>query len=129
MSLCIFNQQRHRADEIQNTATSPMLIMKLSIIFALFIFSSSFAQTNRYQNLLDIALKGHGSLFLCKKPLEITRLDPTEMWFYFENVQDYSNQRLDTVIFSQIIQNAKAADTTLWTDSELPNFILVNKRA
>jgi len=25
MSFCIFNQQRHRADGTQNTATSPML--------------------------------------------------------------------------------------------------------
>src|SRR6185312_4589910 len=102
--------------------------MKLSTFLFLFICSSSFAQTNSYQNLLDTALKGHGSLFVHSKPLKFTRLDPKEMWYYFENVRDYSNQRLDTVMFSQIIQNAKTADTTLWTDNELPNFLLVNER-
>jgi hypothetical protein len=32
-------------------------------------------------------------------------------------------------MFSQIIQNSIAADTTLWTDNELPKFILINERA
>mgnify|MGYP003596864907 CR=1 FL=1 len=31
-------------------------------------------------------------------------------------------------MLSQIIQNTVTADTTLWTDNELPNFILINKR-
>jgi hypothetical protein len=31
-------------------------------------------------------------------------------------------------MFHQIIQKAKTADTTLWTDNELPNFLLVNER-
>ena len=102
--------------------------MKLSTLLFLFICSSSFAQTNNYQNLIDTALRGHGSLFLHSKPLKITRLDPKEMWYYFENVRDYSSQKLDTVMFSQIIQNSATADTTLWSDSELPNFLLVNNR-
>lgn len=103
--------------------------MRLSTILFLFICSISFGQTNNYQNLLDTAIRGHGSLFLHSKPLKVTRLDPKELWYYFENARDYSNQKLDTVMFSQIIQNAIAADTTLWTDNELPNFILINERA
>ena len=103
--------------------------MKLSTFLFLFICSSSFAQTNAYQNLVDTALRGHGSLFLHSKPLKITRLDPKEILYYLENVRDYSSQKLDTVMFSQIIQNAITADTTLWTDNELPNFILVKERA
>jgi hypothetical protein len=103
--------------------------MKLLALLFLFICSSSFGQTINYQNLLDTALKGHGSLFLYSKPLKITRLDPKEMWFYIENLRDYSNQKLDTVIFSQIIQNSVTADTTLWTDNELQNFILIDERA
>lgn len=103
--------------------------MKLLTIFFLFIFSTAFGQTDIYQNLLDTALGGHGSLFLYSKPLKITRLDPKKMWYYFENVRDYSNQKLDTVMFHQIIQNATTADTTLWNDNELPNFILVSERA
>jgi len=103
--------------------------MKLLTIFFLFIFSNAFGQTDTYQNLLDTALRGHGSLFLYSKPLKITRLDSKEMWYYFENVRDYSSQKLDTVMFNQIIQNATTADTTLWNDKELPNFILVSERA
>lgn len=103
--------------------------MKLRTFLLLFICSHSFAQTNNYQNLLDSALSGHGSLFVFSKPLKVTRLDPKEMWYYFENARAYSNQKLDTVMFSQIIQNTVAADTTQWTDNELPNFILVNERA
>lgn len=103
--------------------------MRLSTCLLLFICSNSFAQTNNYQNLLDTAIRGHGSLFLYSKPLKLTRLDPKELWYYFENARDYSNQKLDTVMFSQIIQNAVVADTALWTDNELPNFILINERA
>ena len=103
--------------------------MKLLTLLILFICSSSFAQTNNYQNLLDTALRGHGSSFLHTTPIKVTRLDRKDLWYYFENVRDYSNQKLDTVMFSQIIQNSKGTDTTLWTDNELPNFILINERA
>lgn len=103
--------------------------MRLSTFLFLFICSNSFAQTSNYQNLIDTALRGHGSLFLHSKPLKITRLNPKEMWYYFENLRDYSNEKLDTIMFSQIIQNAEAADTTLWTNNELPYFILVSERA
>ena len=102
--------------------------MKFSTLLFLFICSNSFAQTNNYQNLLDTALGRHGSLFVHSKPLKLTRLDSKEMLRYFENVRDYSNQKLDTAMFSQIIQNAKTSDTTIWTDDELPNSLLVNER-
>ena len=111
------------------TAAIQKTLMRLSTFLFLFICSSSFAQTITYQNLLDTALRGNGSLFLHSKPLKITRLDPKGMCFYLENVRDYSNQKLDTIMFSHIIQNAKTADTSLWTDNELPNFLLVSKRA
>lgn len=103
--------------------------MRLLTFLLLFICSNSFTQTNNYQNLLDSAIRGHGSLFLHSKPLKVTRLDPKELWYYFQNARDYYNQKLDTVMFSQIIQNTVASDTTLWTDNELPNFILINERA
>jgi hypothetical protein len=102
--------------------------MRLSTFLLLFICSNYFGQANNYQNLLDTAIRGHGSLFLHSKPLKVTRLDPKELWYYYENARDYSNQKLDSIIFSQIIQNAAAADTTLWTDNELPNYILINER-
>lgn len=102
--------------------------MKILAYLSLFICSSSFAQTNNYQNLLDTALGGHGSLIVHSKPLNISRLDPKQLKYYFENVREYSSQELDTVMFHQIIQKAKTADTTLWTDNELPNFLLVNER-
>lgn len=105
------------------------MLMRLSTFLLLFICLNSFAQTNNYQNLLDTAIGGHGSLYLYSKPLKVTRLDIKELWFYFENAREYSNEKLDTVMFSQIIQNALVADTTLWSDNELPKFILINDRA
>lgn len=111
------------------TASSQKMLMRLSTFLLFFICSNSFAQTNNYQSLLDTAIRGHGSLFLHSKPLKVTRVDPKELWYYFENARDYSNQKLDTVMFSQIVQNVVVADTTLWTDNELPNFILINERA
>ncbi|MDX1935961.1 MAG: hypothetical protein SFU21_02525 [Flavihumibacter sp.] len=103
--------------------------MRLSLIALLFLIgSNSFGQINNYQNLLDTALSGHGALFVHSKPLKITRLDPKEMWEYVEYIKERSNQNLDTAMFSQIIYNSKLADTTLWTDKELPNVLLVNER-
>jgi len=100
--------------------------MKLSAVFFLFVYSSCFAQKNNYQNLLETAIGG--SLFVSSKPLMVTRLDPKQMWYYFENLQAHSNQILDTVMFSEIIHNANVADTTLWTDRELPKSLLVSER-
>ena len=103
------------------------MTMRLTTFLLLLICSNSFAQTSSYQNLLNTALKGHGSLFIYAKPIEVTQLKPKELWYYFQNSIAFSNQTLDTVMFSQIIQNAKSADTTLWSDSELPKFILINE--
>lgn len=100
--------------------------MKLSTLLILFTYSSSFAQTNNYQNLLDTAIRG--SLFVSSKPLKVTRLNQKEMWYYVENLKEYSNQKLDTIMFSQIIQNAKFTDTSLWTDKELPKSLLLNEQ-
>jgi hypothetical protein len=102
--------------------------MRILTFLILFICSSSFGQTNTYQNLLDTALNGDDALFVHSKPLKITRLDPKEMWEYVEYLKELSDQSLDTLMFSQIIQHTKIADTTLWTDTELPNFLLVTKR-
>jgi hypothetical protein len=110
------------------TGSIQKTLMRLSTFLLLFIFSNSFAQTNNYQNLLDTAIGGHG-LFLHSKPLKVKGLNSKELWFYFENAKDYSNQMLDTVMFSQIIQNTLTEDTTLWTDNELPNYVLINDRA
>ena len=103
--------------------------MRLSIIvFLLLACYNSFGQKTNYQNLLDTALQGRGALFVHSKPLKITRLGTNEMWYYVEYLKELSNQNLDTAMFSQIIDNTKHADTTLWTDKELPNVLLVSDR-
>lgn len=104
------------------------MLVKLSMFLILLICLTSQAQTGNYQNLLDTAFKGHGSMFVHSKPLIVTKLDRREMWYYFENVVEYSNRKLDTVMFAQIIQNVKNGDTAIWTDNELPNFFLVKER-
>lgn len=100
------------------------------LTFALFIVFcySSYGQVNQYQNLIDTALIGHGALFIHSKPIKDIQLDPKEMWNYFYFHRDYANKVLDTVIFAQIIQNAQSADTTLWQDRELKNFVLISDR-
>ena len=103
--------------------------MKFSLTALLFLICLNiFGQRNSYQNLLDTAFSGHSALFVHSKPLKVTRLAPKEMWYYVENVRDYSNRKLDTAMFSQVIHNLKFPDTTLWTDKELPNVLLVNER-
>ncbi len=103
--------------------------MRLSLFTSLFLIcSTSFGQINNYQNLLDTVLSGHGALFVHSKPLKITRLDPKEMWLYVESIKERSNQNLDTAMFSQVINNSKLADTTLWTDKELPDILLDYER-
>jgi hypothetical protein len=101
---------------------------RLTFIFLLFC-SCSFGQTNNYQKLLDTAFRFHGSLIVHSKPLIVTRLNEKEMWYYYENVKGYSNQELDTLMFSQIIDNAKTVDSTIWTDNELPFNLLVDQRS
>jgi hypothetical protein len=103
--------------------------MKFSIVAALLLsYTLSFSQTSNFQDLLDTALNRNGCLFVHSKPLQVTRLDVREMRDYVENLRDWSKQTLDTAMFSQIIQNAKFADTTLWTDSELPNSLILHER-
>ena len=102
--------------------------MRFSIIGLLLLISStSSGQVNSYQNLLDTALSGDGALFVHSKPLKVT-LDSNDMREYIEFIKEWSNQNLDTVMFSQIIHNAKLGDTTVWTDNEMPNILLVNER-
>ena len=103
--------------------------MRLSFIFLLlFLCSNSFGQTTSYQNLLDTAISGRSVVFVNSKPLSVTRLDPKDMWQYIENLREYSSQKLDTVIFSEIIYNTKLADTALWVDEELPKSLLLKER-
>ena len=103
--------------------------MRLSFIFLLlFLCSNSFGQTTCYQNLLDTAISGRSGVFVNSKPLSVTRLDPKDMWQYIENLREYSSQKLDTVIFSEIIYNTKLPDTALWVDEELPKSLLVKER-
>lgn len=103
--------------------------MRLLILsfFILFHFTS-FGQTNHYQNLLDTAIGRHSGLFVSSKPINHLRLDNDDMRMYVENLRDWSNQHLDTAMFSQIILNAKVLDSTLWKDIEIPFALLVNDR-
>lgn len=100
----------------------------LFLVIFVFSCSASFGQTIGYQNLLDTAFGRNGCLFVHTKPLRLSRLDSREMRSYIQNLREWSNQVLDTVMFSQIIQNAGLADTTLWTDGEVPKSLLVHQR-
>jgi hypothetical protein len=93
-----------------------------------FIFLQSHGQTKEYLNLLYTELGRHGGIFVHSKPLTNLRLDKEDMWMSVESLRDYSHTNLDTSMFSQIIQNSKTLDSTLWRDKELTNYLLVNSR-
>lgn len=100
------------------------------LVFALFllIYFGSYGQTSNYQNLIDIALNGHGAVIVSSKPIKNIQLDQKEMEIYLYFHRDYTSKTLDTVMFSTIVQNSKMTDTTLWQDSELKHCILVSGR-
>ena len=103
--------------------------MRLLIFFISFITCSiSVGQTRQYQNLLDTALSGHGALIVYSKPITKIQLDKPDMGNYFYFHRDYANKVLDTIMFAQIIENSKSIDTTLWQDTELKSFIVLDNR-
>ncbi|MFT3934159.1 MAG: hypothetical protein QM726_11125 [Chitinophagaceae bacterium] len=102
--------------------------MKPLILFIAIIASLiSFGQTIQYQSLLDTALSRRGAIFVYSKPI-IIHLDKKNIHKYAENIRELSNQSPDTTAILEIIDNSKLIDTTLWTDKELPNFLLLNER-
>lgn len=66
--------------------------------------------------------------FILKKPISHIQLDNSDMWEYFDFVENRYHISLDTIMFLQIIKNAKFADTTLWSENEIHNKILLNNR-
>jgi len=98
------------------------------IFLTAFLFSKTFGQTETYKKLLDTAVSPSNSLFVSSKPIGIIKLNTNKMWEYYNNYIDDSRLALDTVMFAQIIQNSKHADTTLWSDAELDRIILIKKR-
>ena len=103
--------------------------MKIPVFCLLFfILLKSQAQNRQYQNLLDTAFAKKGGIFVLSKPIKDLRLDPNDMWMYYDFHRDYTGKNLDTVMFFQIIKNSKTLDTLVWQDNELPNYVLVNSR-
>jgi hypothetical protein len=107
------------------------LIINIKLITSILLFFiglCSQAQTNEYQNLLVTALGVREVIFVHSKPMTHIQLDSERMWGYFDFLQNRTHINLDTIMFSQIIQNSKLPDTTLWLDKELPNYLLVDSR-
>ena len=77
---------------------------------------------------MDTVLGRQGGIFLYSKPLINLSLDRQDMWKYAVSLLDNTNKNLDTTMFSQIIQNSKTIDSTLWQDNESTNCLLVNSR-
>lgn len=100
----------------------------LATIFAILFSSVLQAQTIKYQNLLDTAITFNGQLFVDAKPITEIRLDQNELRNYFYIFRDYEKSTLDTIMLLEIISNSKKPDTTVWLDTELNKFILVNDR-
>lgn len=103
-----------------------MRLLTLTLLFLSAIVSNG--QTSYYQKLIDSAVSGHGVVFVNSKPIKNIQLDQKEMETYFYFYRDYAHKVLDTAMFSEIVQNSKTPETTLWQESELKNYILVNSR-
>lgn len=94
--------------------------MKTIISFIFILYTSfSFGQKNKYQNLIDSGINKNAGLFVHSKPISIDELDIRDLRHYYENVDNYSNKKLNTIILKEIIGNCKFSDTTEWTDEEL----------
>ena len=106
-----------------------MRSLQYRLLIAVF-FSSQIcnAQLKDYKPLLEAAFRYSG-LFVDVKPIENIKLDHNDLQTYFSNLKEDFNISLDTIMLRQIIDNSKRPDTTLWTDNELPNFILVKSRS
>ena len=120
--------------------------MRLCIsIFFLSVCVQCQGQINQYQNLLDTAFVTQIGLFVHTTPIRDIKIDSREMWMYIENYRssrwkyiiDYrghikykiltkKGKTLDTVMFRQIINNCKNADTTPWQEKELASALLVS---
>lgn len=107
----------------ENDKTNIYLKAVLTILF-FFAVSALHSQTTGYQQLIDTATKNSG-LFINSKPLTVT-LDKDRIFLYNEWLFEQEKFRLPDSIYFQLINNSKKADTSLWTDQELPSFIIVN---
>lgn len=106
------------------------ILFKKYIHFICFCFCNfTYGQAREYQSLLDEIFSNQELTFILKRPISHILLDNSEMWEYSDFIQNRYNHFLDTLQFSQIIKNSKRVDTTLWTENEIHNKILINERA
>ncbi|MGL4632018.1 MAG: hypothetical protein ACRCVT_12515 [Leadbetterella sp.] len=77
---------------------------------------------------MDIVLVECHPLVVFLEPISKIQLDNSRMLNYLYSYHERENKVLDTMMFAQIIENAKSVDTTLWRDTELSNVIVVKNR-
>lgn len=106
----------------------PKSMSKLTLLTFLFISLKLSAQTDNYQNLLNLIIAKHNPLFVSSKPIKEIKLDIKDTRDYFLTHKDYENKNLDTVMFKEIIDNSRNVDTLVWKENNFPNSLLLSSR-
>jgi len=94
------------------------------ILSAMLMIHFSLLQSGN--KVIDVAAQN--ALVASAHPIKDIKLDAKDMELYVENLMDYSDKVLDTVMFSEIIKNAASPDTSTWKEEELKNLLVVNTR-
>jgi hypothetical protein len=78
-------------------------------------------------SLFDSASSKLG-LIVCRKPLKSLNLDLSEIDLYIENLKEYDNAAIDSLILVDLIVKSKEIDTSSLTDTEIRFRVLVNSK-
>lgn len=97
-----------------------MLKYFLTLIFLICIRPISFSQDSQYKQLIDTAAKKAG-LFVGIQPETYFKVNDIDTSFY-------DNYHIDSLVFKELVNNAKHPDTSSWSDIELGKSIVVKTR-
>jgi transposase-like protein len=99
----------------------------LTILYLLTFQCYLLGQISKYNQLIDTVTK-YAGLFVSIHPPGIAKLSMNDTTSYIETLNESSQHTLDSKILLEIIQNSKHPDTTIWTDVEIKNSILLKNR-
>ena len=120
---------RHLLCKIQDCCILTEKVMN-KILLTLILVTSTvtlFGQTApAFNSLLDTATKNSG-LVISAYPVKKINLNLSDTFIYRDNLKYEYNYNIDSALLNELINNSKNTDTTKWTDSDLKNFVLVEK--
>lgn len=77
--------------------------------------------------VIEMAVSTKHALVVASQVTKNINLDSNKMRQYYDTYFEHSGNVLDTVMFSEIIRNASAPDTSAWQDDELKGVLMVQR--